>query len=134
VKYLILAFVLSVCLCWGNISRGEAPKAPPSKPVTVSGTLLDAYCYMREGDLTNTHINLKNCGTECLKEGLPAGILADGKLYVLIFPGTVFADYLYQPVEVVGDLYGESDLIPSRVTVTVNGKKKKLKLAGKVMM
>ncbi|HJT25430.1 MAG TPA: hypothetical protein VJ873_12725 [bacterium] len=133
-KKILLSILLAVYLTAGSTVKAQDQKGPVSKQVTVSGTLVDAYCYMKEGDLTETHANIKSCGTECLKEDLPAGILADGKLYVLIFPGTAFMNYIYKQVEVTGELYGDSDLIPLKATAIVDGQKKSIKLAGKVMM
>jgi hypothetical protein len=133
-KNIIFLLVLALGLPFGNPLKAQTQKGVPSRQVVVTGMLVDAYCYMKEGDVTETHVNLKSCGTECLKEGLPAGVLMGGKLYVLIFPGTVFMNYLYKQIEVTGELYGDSDLVPLKAAVIVDGQKKNIKLAGKVMM
>jgi len=133
-KTFILITLLTCFALIQSNALAVSGKAMPSKAVTISGTLVDAYCYMKEGDMNQTHGNMKSCGTQCLKDGLPAGVVVDSKLYLLVFPGVVFTDALYLPVEVIGDLYGETDLIPAKVSVTVNGKKKNIKLAGKIMM
>ena len=130
----LFCLALAGCLLAVGNSTAQSGKGLPSTQVTVSGTLVDAYCYMKEGDLTETHMNVKSCGTECLKEDLPAGLLVDGKLYILIFPGTAFTNYLYKQVEVTGDLYGGSDLIPQKAIALIDGQKKIIKLVGKVMM
>ena len=133
-KKSILIAILACSVLGPSAAWAEAGKAQPSKAVTISGLLVDAYCYMKEGDVTQTHGTLKNCGTQCLEQGLPAGVVVDGKLYLLVFPGTAFKDFLYLPVEIIGELYGDSDLIPAKATVTIDGKKKNIKLAGKIMM
>ena len=133
-KKVLVGIILAAGFLMGSALRAQEQKGVPSRQVMVTGTLVDAYCYMKEGDLTQTHMNIKSCGTECLKGNLPAGVLANGKLYVLIFPGTAFMDYLYKQVEITGDLYGNSDLIPLKAVAVVDGQRKNIKLAGKVMM
>src|SRR5581483_6104057 len=130
-KYILMA-VFTCCVLGPSAALADAGKGQPNQAVTISGTLVDAYCYMKEGDLDQTHGTLKSCGTQCLDQGLPAGVVANGKLYLLVFPGAVFKEALYHPVEVIGELYGETDLIPAKVTVTIDGKKKNNKLAGKI--
>ena len=133
-KKLFFCSALAACLLAGSALRAQDQKGPPSRLVTITGTLVDVYCCMKEGDLTETHVKIKSCGTECLKEGLPAGVLMNGRLFTLIFPGTAFMNYLYKQVEVTGDLYGDSDIIPAKASVVIDGKKMNIKLAGKVMM
>ena len=104
------------------------------KTVTLTGTLVDINCYLKDGHTTDDHDSMKRCGRDCLKEGLPAGVLVDKKLYVLVFPGPVFSDYVGKTVEVMGDLYGEDVLIPEKASVVEKSGKKPIKLKGKVMM
>lgn len=104
------------------------------KTVTITGTLVDINCYLKDGHTTDDHDSMKKCGRDCLRDGLPAGILVEKKLYVLIFPGPVFSDYVGKTVEVTGDLHAEDILIPEKASVVEKDGKKTIKLKGKVMM
>src|SRR5690349_3977903 len=78
----------------------EGMDAPKGKTVTVKGTLVDTNCYLKDGHKDDNHDSMKSCGRDCLKDGVPAGVLAGGKLYVLIFPSAVFADFVGKTVEI----------------------------------
>lgn len=54
-----------------------------AETVTVKGELIDTYCYALMGAKGASH---KNCAIECIKKGIPAGLLEDGtnKVYVLL--------------------------------------------------
>jgi len=58
----------------------EATK-PAAKPVTLTGEVLDLYCYM---DHKATGAEHMKCATSCIKKGLPVGFLAaDGTVYLV---------------------------------------------------
>lgn len=106
-----------------------------AKKVTLTGTLVDVTCYLEEGDTGNDHGGMKNCGTECLNGGSPAGLLVDKDLYVLAFPAPVFAKYVGKKVELTGDVYGANNLIPTKAfEVEKDGTKKTIDIKGKAMM
>lgn len=48
---------------------------------TLKGEVLDLSCYMTSGAMGKGH---KACAQGCLNKGLPAGILANGKVYLLV--------------------------------------------------
>jgi hypothetical protein len=52
-------------------------------PVTVTGELIDTYCYALMDVKGEGH---RQCAIDCVKAGIPAGILEDGtnKVYVLL--------------------------------------------------
>ncbi len=54
-----------------------------AETVTVKGELIDTYCYALMGAKGPSH---RNCAIECVKKGIPAGLLEDGtnKVYVLL--------------------------------------------------
>ena len=54
-----------------------------AEPVTVTGELIDTYCYSLMGAKGESH---RQCAIDCVKAGIPAGILQDGtnKVYVLL--------------------------------------------------
>jgi hypothetical protein len=52
------------------------------KPETVKGELVDISCYMQLGKTGEKHID---CGSKCVRNGQPAGILtSDKELYIVI--------------------------------------------------
>jgi len=69
-----------------------------------TGTLVDASCYATDSTQTgNDHLDMKKCGTACLKMGKPAGIVtADKKFYILLAPSPDIADYVGQTIRVTG--------------------------------
>jgi hypothetical protein len=68
------------------------------------GTLVDASCYATDTTQSgNDHLDMKKCGTACLKMGKPAGIVtADKKLFVLLAPSPDIADYVGETIRVTG--------------------------------
>ena len=52
-----------------------------AKPATITGELVEVSCYLQLGKKGEAHIA---CGSDCIKNGMPAGILdKNGKLTVL---------------------------------------------------
>ncbi len=54
-----------------------------AEPVKVTGEIIDTYCYSLMGAKGESH---RQCAIDCVKAGIPAGILEDGtnKVYVLL--------------------------------------------------
>jgi hypothetical protein len=54
-----------------------------AESVQVTGELIDTYCYSLMGVKGESH---RQCAIDCVKAGIPAGILEDGtnKVYVLL--------------------------------------------------
>lgn len=90
---------------------------------TWTGTLVDAYCYLQDNsNIGNDHSGVIKCGTECLKNGRPAGLLTDDKkFYSLVVPSPALAKYVGQPIRVTGDLFGSS-IVASKVEVKQGAK------------
>ncbi len=130
---LTLGFMAAYSAGWADdmdMNQGGKPQK-----VTLTGTLVDVACYLDDGDSGNDHMGMKGCGTQCLKGGSPAGLLVGKKLYILAFPAPVFADYVGQQVELTGDLYGASNLIPTKAaSIDKDGKKTTINIKGKAMM
>jgi len=59
--------------------------AMAAEPINVTGELIDTYCYALMGAKGESH---RQCAIDCVKAGIPAGILEDGtnKVYVLLPP------------------------------------------------
>lgn len=59
-------------------------KAPPSKQVTITGTVVDVSCKFGQGLTGADH---KMCAEVCSDRGLPLAVLGDdGKLYIPASP------------------------------------------------
>lgn len=57
---------------------GKAPAAGAKDKIT--GEVVDITCYASHGAKGEKHAS---CAQKCLQGGMPAGIVADGKLYVV---------------------------------------------------
>ncbi|MGH9359142.1 MAG: hypothetical protein ACRD1O_08210 [Terriglobia bacterium] len=101
-----------------------APKA-----TVWQGTLVDSNCYLKDHALTgNDHMGVKQCGTLCLRSGLPAGILTRAKqFHVLVAPSIALAPYVGQQVRVTGTMHNEA-IQAEKVEVQKNGKWEEVQL------
>ncbi len=54
-----------------------------AEAVTVKGEIIDTYCYSLMGAKGESH---RQCAIDCIKAGIPAGLLEEGtgKVYVLL--------------------------------------------------
>ncbi len=54
-----------------------------AEAVTVKGEIIDTYCYALMGAKGESH---RQCAVDCIKAGIPAGLLEEGtgKVYVLL--------------------------------------------------
>ena len=77
-KRLILALLAVSLMVSVGLSRIYAAEA-----VTIKGEIIDTYCYALMGAKGEGH---RQCAIDCIKAGIPAGILEDGtnKVYVLL--------------------------------------------------
>lgn len=60
---------------------GKTKKA--GKSVTLTGEVLDLYCYMQHPE-TATGAEHAKCAKSCMAKGLPVGYLVNGKVYTII--------------------------------------------------
>ncbi len=135
-KKILIVLVLSA-LAVGQTFADEAmtkDSDSKGKTITVRGTLVDTSCYFEEGQKGDDHDSMKACGKDCLNSGIPAGVLVDDKVYILIFPAKAFADVAGQTVEIKGDAYGENLIHPTKAFVIDKNGKKPIKLTGFEMM
>jgi hypothetical protein len=93
------------------------------------GTLVDSNCYLKDHALTgNDHMGVKQCGTACLKTGLPAGILTSTKqFHVLVAPSLALAPYVGDQVRVTGTMHFGA-IQAEKVEVRENGKWQEVQL------
>jgi hypothetical protein len=68
---------------WSVTTVASAIDKPvQGKPISVVGEIVDLSCYLQVGKHGDKH---RDCGQKCLKNGQPAGLLAeDGTVYLLI--------------------------------------------------
>ena len=103
-KAMILAGLLGLALALSPIAVLAA------ESVQVTGELIDTYCYSLMGAKGESH---RQCAIDCVKAGIPAGILEEStnKVYVLLpnkdkspLPKTV-AEKMGRKATVTGKVY-----------------------------
>ena len=77
-RIMFLSGLVSLFLVLGFVAQVYAAEA-----VTVKGELIDTYCYALMGAKGESH---RQCAIDCVKAGIPAGLLEEGtgKVYVLL--------------------------------------------------
>jgi len=72
--------------------------------VTLEGTLVSASCYLGDHSATGNDMGeIKRCGSGCLKQGKPAGLLTKEKhFHILDAPSLLLAPYVGLEVRVTG--------------------------------
>jgi hypothetical protein len=78
------AVILGVVLGFLMVFSGPL-KVMAAGPIQVAGEIIDTYCYALMGARGESH---RQCAIDCVKAGIPAGILEEGtdKVYVLLPP------------------------------------------------
>jgi hypothetical protein len=78
-KMALFAGLTALLLVLGGLSQVYAQ----AKTVTVKGEVIDTYCYALMGAKGESH---RQCAIDCVKAGIPAGLLEEGtgKVYVLL--------------------------------------------------
>jgi hypothetical protein len=74
------------------------------KQATLEGTLVSASCYLSDHSATGNDMgDVKGCGTGCLKQGKPGGLLTKDKhFHMLDAPSLALAPFVGQEVRVTG--------------------------------
>ena len=73
------------------------------KTDTFQGTLVSASCYLGDHSRTGNDMGVKGCGSGCLKQGKPGGLLTkDNGFYILDAPSLLLAPYVGQEIRVTG--------------------------------
>jgi hypothetical protein len=103
-KIVILGVVLSFLMLLNIFTVVHA------QTVTVKGEVIDTYCYALLGAKGESH---RQCAIDCVKAGIPAGLLEEGtgKVYVLLpskdktgLPGGVI-DRMGRMASITGKVY-----------------------------
>jgi hypothetical protein len=81
--------------------------AEEKQNVTLEGTLVSASCYLADNSATGNEMDgVKECGTGCLRQGKPGGLLTkDKKFDILDAPSLLLAPYVGQQLRVTGIRY-----------------------------
>jgi len=80
-KVLVLVLGLMVAVSAAAFAGDDAKKKEEAKTVTLTGEVLDMFCYMGHNATGAEHAK---CATSCITKGLPAGFLAaDGTVYLI---------------------------------------------------
>jgi len=74
-----LGVISGLVIVVGGVGFGWADE----KDVTVTGEVIDTFCYAEMGATGAGH---RQCGLDCAKKGIPVGLLEQGtnKVYVLL--------------------------------------------------
>jgi len=110
----VLISALSVCACSSAFAKTE----------TVTGQVIDLYCYSRDKEATGMdHREGRECALACIKwEGQPVGLLtSDGKVYQLAGPvvahnNAKVAPHLTHTVTVTGDAVDRNGIMTITAT------------------
>lgn len=75
--------LVTVCSILLLVIAVTSAAAYAAESVTVTGEVIDTYCYSTAGARGEAH---RQCALECAKKGIPVGLLEDGtnKVYVLL--------------------------------------------------
>jgi len=86
------------------------PVVYAAEPVKITGEIIDTYCFALMGAKGESH---RQCAIDCVKAGIPAGLLEEGtgKVYVLLpnkdkssLPAAVI-DKMAKKVTITGKVY-----------------------------
>ena len=77
------AVALGLTLLLGIATLGIADMKGGEKDVSVTGEVIDTFCYSAMGAKGTSH---KQCGIDCAKKGIPVGLLEKGteKIHILL--------------------------------------------------
>ena len=92
--------------------------------ITLQGTLISSTCYLDSSNhpTGNDMGSRKNCGSDCLKRGDPAGLVTkDNDFHILVVSSIRLAPYVGQQVRVTGNDHNGTITV-DRVEVSRNGK------------
>ena len=81
----MLFIVMAVVLATSAIAMaGDEAKKEKAAPTTLTGEVLDLYCFMEHPE-SATGAEHAKCAQACISKGLPIGFMAaDGTVYLII--------------------------------------------------
>jgi hypothetical protein len=110
----IVTSMVAVLFSLSAVAAGAGPQhehggqGTEAKKVTLTGEVLDLYCYMKHPDM-GTGPDHAKCAKTCINKGLPIGFLADGVVYVIVgkdheSAATMVVEYAGIPSVITGTL------------------------------
>jgi hypothetical protein len=98
--------------------------AEEKEKVTLEGTLVSASCYLADNSATGNDMGeVKGCGSGCLKQGKPAGLVTkEKKVHILDAPSLLLAPYVGQEMRVTGIDYNGGVISVKKAEVRKDGK------------
>jgi hypothetical protein len=118
-----LCGVLMAMVGWSAVSHAADADAPK----TVQGELIDMHCYAAGGARGDGHAS---CAAKCMKSGIPAGILVDGKAWTLLTNPTSLAAYAAKTIRVTGTVDKETQTVaPDKIEVKQGDQWKEVKMS-----
>lgn len=124
---LSVAALLCVAACAEEPPIDRSAGLAAGDTLTVLGTLIDSRCFQLDKDTNRAddHVRPEGpvaaCAEACARQGWPVAVLEGGRpegyVWMLSFPAPVFAEYMAQPVRVLGQFRSEGILVPQRVEV-----------------
>ncbi|MDQ3625247.1 MAG: hypothetical protein M3463_22670 [Verrucomicrobiota bacterium] len=92
----------------------------------VEGELVDLHCYSKGGAKGDGHAS---CAEKCLKSGIPAGVLSEGKVLTIATNPEPLAQYAGRTIRIDGKVNEEThSIIPTKVEVKKDDKWEEVKL------
>lgn len=100
-KLALIALLGLSSYAWAGDKKAPAPAKPADK---ITGEVVDITCYAGHEGKGEKH---SSCAQKCITAGMPAGIVADGKLWVATTsdhtaPGTKLSSYAGKMVTATG--------------------------------
>src|SRR5215467_3382730 len=76
-----VVLALGAGLAASPLALAEEPAKSDTGSKEITGEVVDMMCYV---DHNATGAKHADCGTKCIKNGGPVGILSDGKVYIVV--------------------------------------------------
>jgi hypothetical protein len=96
---------------------------------TIEGELIDLSCYSKNAASGDKHAS---CGEKCMKNGVPAGILSEGKVLTIATSPVPLASYAGRTIRVVGKANEDTHtIVPTKVEVKKDDKWEEVSLKEK---
>ena len=83
-KFMKIAVVLTftAALAAAPLAMAAEPEKADASTKEVTGEIVDMMCYVDHNAVGEKHG--QSCGAKCIKSGGPAGIVSDGKAYLVV--------------------------------------------------
>lgn len=112
VSLCVILMASMASLAIGHEGHGDAAD---SSKTTVQGELIDMNCYVAGQAKGQKHAK---CAAKCMKSGIPAGILVEGKAFTLLTNPAPLAPYAAKTIRVTGTVDKDTQtVLPDKIEV-----------------